>query len=69
MEIVASKKVEKIIYDEKSIIKKLGLNSAQVFKRRLNQLMASGNFYTYLETGLGNPHKLVGNFNKCYALV
>lgn len=38
-------------------------------KKRLNQLQATDNFNEYLlKIGLGKPHSLKGNLEKCYGI-
>lgn len=65
---IENKRVRKIFSDSNSLIKTIGLDMAKSVKKRLNQLEASNNFKEYLDTGLGNPHPLVGNLDKCYGI-
>lgn len=58
--------IEKNKYDK--IIKKIGLEKTKTLKKRFNQLKASDNFSVFLNTGLGKPHKLKGDLNKCYGV-
>lgn len=62
-------KVEKIITDTKVLQKKVGLEIGKSIKKRLNHLEAADNFNEYLtRIGLGNPHPLSGNLDRCYSI-
>ena len=62
-------KVKKIINDSKLLQKKVGLEIGKSLKKRINQLEAANNFNEYLtKIGLGNPHPLTGNLDKCYSI-
>lgn len=62
-------KVKKIINDSKLLQKKVGLEIGKSLKKRINQLEAANNFNEYLtKIGLGNPHPLTENLDKCYSI-
>ena len=65
---IENRKVRKIFKDDTTLIKTIGLDMARSVKKRLNQLIASDNFMEFLEIGLGNPHPLVCNLDKCYGI-
>ena len=65
---VHNNKVAKIINDPKEVQKKIGLEMAKTLKRRFNELKASSNFKEYLDMGIGKPHSLLGELNKCYGI-
>lgn len=52
----------------KWVIKSIGLQMTQVFKKRILQIKASNNFAIYLKTGLGKPHPLDGDLAGCYGI-
>lgn len=62
-------KVKKILCDTKILQRKVGLEIARKVKQRMNQLEAVENFNMYLtKIGLGKPHPLLGDLDKCYAI-
>lgn len=62
-------KVQKILCDAKILQKKVGLEIGRKIKQRINQLEAVDNFNEYLtKVGLGKPHHLEGDLDKCYGI-
>lgn len=62
-------RVRKIICDAKILQKKVGLEIGKTIKKRLNQLESADNFNQYLtKIGLGKPHPLTGNLDKCFGI-
>ncbi len=62
-------KVRKILCDAKMLQRKVGLEMGRKIKQRINQLEAADNFNEYLtKIGLGKPHPLEGNLDKCYGI-
>lgn len=62
-------KVRKILCDAKTLQRKVGLEIGRKIKQRINQLEAADNFNEYLtKIGLGKPHTLEGNLDKCYGI-
>lgn len=62
-------KVQRELCDPRILQKKVGLEIGRKIKLRLNQLEATENFNQYLtRVGLGKPHPLEGNLDKCYAI-
>lgn len=52
----------------KGIMKKqIGAELTRAVKKRYDQLRAADNFYIYLSTGLGKPHKLT-DMDGCYGV-
>ena len=58
----------KIISDDNSLIKTIGIELAKKVRQRCNEIEASNNFKDYLDIGIGNPHPLVGNLDKLYGI-
>ena len=65
---VNDKKVEKIVSDYNKIIKNIGNDMTRQFKKRIDQLKAAENFKEYLDTGLGDPHPLIGNLDRMFGI-
>lgn len=62
-------KVRKILCDAKVLQRKVGLEIGRKVKRRMNELESADNFNLYLtQVGLGKPHPLTGNLDKCYGI-
>ena len=62
-------KVQKIFCDHNELQKKIHVEIGRKVKRRLNELQAYENFYSYLTTfGLGRPHQLKGEFSNCFGI-
>ncbi len=63
-----SKKVARYFNDFILFKKEKGPELAIAAKLRIDQLKAAENFQLYLDTGLGRPHPLAGNFHKSYGI-
>ena len=61
-------KLNKILNNSNILIKEVGFEMARRIKIRFNQILASNNFYEYLQNGIGKPHSLVGNLSGCYGI-
>lgn len=66
--IIYNKKVSKIINDDKSLIKTIGLELAKKVRQRCSEIEASNDFKEYLDIGIGDPHPLVGNLDNLYGI-
>ena len=62
-------KVQKILYDAKTLQRKVGLEIGRKVKLRMNQLEATDNFNEYLtKIAFGKPHPLEVKLDKCYGI-
>ena len=65
---ISNKKLGKKIYDLNALSKDIGFEMAKKLKQRISELDAAENFKEYLDTGLGDPHPLVGNLDKHFGI-
>jgi proteic killer suppression protein/toxin YoeB len=54
-------RVRKVFSDYQVLIRCVGLEITRSIKKRLNEIGASANFQSWLNTQLGKPHSLVGS--------
>ena len=61
--------VQKILEEPCKIQRKIGKELTKTLIRRTNELRATENFNEYLtKIGLGKPHPLKGNLDRCYGI-
>ncbi|MBR1377019.1 MAG: hypothetical protein IJ565_04325 [Bacilli bacterium] len=66
--IIKNKKLDKIISDDKTLIRTIGFELAKKVRKRCNEMKASRNFKDYLDIGIGDPHPLVGNLDDLFGI-
>lgn len=65
--IYESEKVGKYFFDWGLAQSKLN-DKTRTVKKHINYLIASPNFQMFLSLGLGKPHRLCGDLDKCYGI-
>ncbi|KGO13444.1 hypothetical protein NZ45_12335 [Clostridium botulinum] len=65
---IGSKKLEKIINNEKKLIKKYGVENARLIIKRLDQLKAADSLGIMVKFRIGRCHSLSSNFKGKFAL-
>lgn len=60
--------VQTLFEDFNLMARKKGTDITKMIKKRYDQLKAAETFADYLLTGLGKPHKLVGNRSSMYGV-
>lgn len=65
---IENRVVRKKFKDSNTLIRTIGMDMAKGVKRKLNQLEASNNFKEFLDIGVGDPHPLVGNLDRCFGI-
>ncbi len=63
-----NKKLRDLLADTNKLQKKIGAEMTRMLKKRLDQLKAAENFKQYLDTGLGDPHPLVGDLDNLFGI-
>lgn len=66
--IIKDRKLNKIILDDKELIRTIGIKLARKVRQRYNELEAVNNFKEYLDIGIGDPHPLVGNLDNLFGI-
>ena len=69
MEIIFDNRKVKTLFDDFGLmVRKKGLDTTKLIKKRYDQLKAAETFADYLKTNLGTPHPLSGDKKYLYAV-